>query len=291
MEVPSELRWLEGLRGGAAWLAGLADQVEQAATRWELQLGPAFPGAHVSYVVAARRADGSDAVLKFQFPGEDCRTEADALRAWDGEGAIELLGHDRGRWELLLERARPGTRLVEAPAGVALTVLADLTERTWVVPPPDAPFATLADHGRHWMLDLVDHWEAVDRPCPRSLLDQAIAALADVVDDQPDPVIVNQDLHVDNVLAAEREPWLVADPKPLVGDRAFSAASIVRCWQLGHSRADVARRLDWLCDRLALDRGRALHWSFGQTLCWGLADLKGGRPQHLETATWLAELR
>jgi hypothetical protein len=32
-------------------------------------------------------------------------------------------------------------------------------------------------------------------------------------------VLLNQDLHFGNVLAAEREPWLVIDPKPLAGER------------------------------------------------------------------------
>jgi streptomycin 6-kinase len=30
-------------------------------------------------------------------------------------------------------------------------------------------------------------------------------------------------LHAENVLAAEREPWLVIDPKPFIGDPAFDA--------------------------------------------------------------------
>ncbi len=31
------------------------------------------------------------------------------------------------------------------------------------------------------------------------------------------------DLHAENVLAAEREPWLVIDPKPFVGDPTYDA--------------------------------------------------------------------
>ncbi|GGW53564.1 hypothetical protein GCM10010381_43810 [Streptomyces xantholiticus] len=33
--------------------------------------------------------------------------------------------------------------------------------------------------------------------------------------------LLHWDLHFDNVLAAEREPWLVIDPKLLVGDPGF----------------------------------------------------------------------
>jgi streptomycin 6-kinase len=36
-------------------------------------------------------------------------------------------------------------------------------------------------------------------------------------------VLLTTDLHAGNVLAAQREPWLVIDPKPFVGDVAYNA--------------------------------------------------------------------
>ena len=78
-------------------------------------------------------------------------------------------------------------------------------------------------------------------------------------------MLVHQDLHGDNVLAAQREPWLVIDPKPLAGEREFSVAPIVRSFELGHSKRDVLYRLDRLCGDLELDRDRALGWTIAQT--------------------------
>src|SRR5262249_53739574 len=37
------------------------------------------------------------------------------------------------------------------------------------------------------------------------------------------PVLLATDLHAGNVLRARREPWLVIDPKPFVGDPAYDA--------------------------------------------------------------------
>jgi streptomycin 6-kinase len=34
------------------------------------------------------------------------------------------------------------------------------------------------------------------------------------------------DLHAGNVLATQREPWLVIDPKPFIGDPAFDAGCL-----------------------------------------------------------------
>ena len=38
-----------------------------------------------------------------------------------------------------------------------------------------------------------------------------------------DDTLLATDLHAGNVLRAQREPWLVIDPKPFVGDRAYDA--------------------------------------------------------------------
>jgi streptomycin 6-kinase len=43
-------------------------------------------------------------------------------------------------------------------------------------------------------------------------------------------VLLHQDLHADNVLAAQREPWLTIDPKPLSGEREFGVTALVRAF-------------------------------------------------------------
>jgi streptomycin 6-kinase len=290
MDVPANLRWMHDNPDTRAWLATVPGRLQRAAERWELAMGPVFAGAHVSYTCPATTTDGTDVVLKLQYPHEDCRCEAETLRAWDGRGAVRLLAHDADDSALLLERANPGTHISSTDPSAAIDVMADLTERSWVTPGPDCTMAALVDHGRHWMLDIEAGWQHHGRPCPRSLIDLAIECLRDVVEDQGEQVIVNQDLHGDNVIAAEREPWLIIDPKPLIGEREFSVSPIVRSNELGHSEAAVVGRLDRLCDRLALDRHRAVRWTIGQTVCWALAEGSVLRPPHLESAAWLGRL-
>ncbi|MGW4483521.1 aminoglycoside phosphotransferase family protein [Amycolatopsis sp. NPDC004368] len=38
---------------------------------------------------------------------------------------------------------------------------------------------------------------------------------------------VNEDLHYENVLAGQREPWLVIDPKPIAGDLEYGVFSLL----------------------------------------------------------------
>jgi len=139
-----------------------------------------------------------------------------------------------------------------------------------------------------WWIDyLPAEWEQAGKPFERHLLDAAVARLEALASSQGEQVLLYQDLHGDNVLAAEREEWLVIDPKPLVGEREFAVAPIVRDPELGHSRRDVLYRLDRLTSELGLDRERARGWTIGQTIAWSLDT--SYLHKHVETVRWLLE--
>ena len=59
---------------------------------------------------------------------------------------------------------------------------------------------------------------------------------------------------------------VVIDPKPLVGEREFAVAPIVRSFELGERRRDVLYRLHRLTGELGLDRARARGWTIAQTV-------------------------
>ena len=101
-------------------------------------------------------------------------------------------------------------------------------------------------------------------------------------------MLLHQDLHGDNVLRAEREPWLAIDPKPLVGEREFGLAPIVRSFEFGAGRREVRHRLDRLSSELGLNRERARMWCLAQTVAWSISSDYMSR--HIDTATWLLEM-
>jgi len=265
------------------WAEQAPATLNAVAADWELEVGDPFPGASASLTVPAILRDGTDAVLKVAFPHRESEQEADALFAWDGNGAVRLLAVDRDRFALLLERCRPGLPLAVLEPEEALDVLVDLLPRLWL--PAGEPFRPLADEAAWWASYLEERWEALDRPFERSLLDLAAAALRDLSPTQGDAVLLHQDLHGGNVLSAEREPWLVIDPKPLAGEREFAAAPIVRSSELGHSRRAARYRLDRVTGDLGLDRERARLWTIGQTIAWCFDGTCLGT--HIETARWL----
>ncbi len=231
----------------------------------------------------ATLADGTPAVLKLIHPHREAEHEADALARWGGAGAVRLLERSEDGLAILMERCEPGTPLSAAGPAAALDVLTALLPRLWV--PAGEPFHTLADEAAWWVAYLPDEWEQAGRPFERRLLDAALDALTALAPTQAEQVLLHQDLHGDNVLAAAREPWLAIDPKPLVGEREFAVAPIVRSTELGHSRRAVVGRLDRLTSELGLDRDRARGWTIGQTIAWSV----DGGAEHHEVARWLLE--
>jgi streptomycin 6-kinase len=134
---------------------------------------------------------------------------------------------------------------------------------------------------------LPDEWERFGRPYEQKLLEAAVSALEELAPTQGEQVLVHQDLHGGNVLAAEREPWLAIDPKPLVGEREFGLASIIRSPELGHSEGTLQHRLARLTSALGLDRDRARKWALGQTIAWSSG--RDVQATHVETARWLLQ--
>src|SRR5438067_589966 len=251
-------------------------ELDECVAQWQLEIGEAYAPGAAGHAVRATLPDGTPAVLKISTPHREAEQEADALERWDGDGAVRLLARDDERNALLLERCEPGTFLSESPD--ALDVLIGLLPRLW----KNADgFHTLADEAAHWA-------EYLPHEChDRSLLDPALHYIRELAPTQGEQVLVHQDLHGENVLAAQREPWLVIDPKPLAAEREFAAASIVRSCELGHSKAAVLHRLDRVCAELNLDRDRALGWTVAQTVAWsGGSDYVS---EHIETVRWLLE--
>ncbi len=88
--------------------------------------------------------------------------------------------------------------------------------------------------------------------------------------------LLHWDLHQENVLAADRAPWLAIDPKPLVGDLGFEFWPAL---DNRFDRDDVHRRFEGMTDVLGLDRERARAWTLGRVLQNCLWEVENGRPQ------------
>lgn len=251
------------------WLGALPGLVAECAEQWSLELEHPFDTPH-SLVVPA-----GDVVLKLNAPSHvEADAEADALEVWDGRCAVRLVARDATRHALLIERCAPGTPLRDAGVDEA-AVVAALLPRLQVDIGAEHPFALLVDEADRWAEDVPRRYEEAGDPFERSLLDGALDVYRTV--DRSATSLVNQDLHGGNVLRAEREPWLVIDPKPLVGERELEASGLLR------NADSVSRWLDVLAG-LGFDRERARGWGVAHNLAWAWDERRGWLEPHVQEA-------
>ena len=276
MRLPEGLEWWRDEPGGAAWLDALPGIVERCAERWSLSLETPFEPAHISLVVPATLPDGRAAVLKVNFPEEESEHEAAALEHWAGQGAVELIANAESRRALLIERCVPGDQLWSVEDDEEATrVAASVLRQLWRPAPEDSPYRLLEVEAARWADELPRDWAALGKPFERRLVDESVAACLELGGDQGEPVVLHQDFHGGNVLRAERAAWLAIDPKPLLGEREFDAASLLRDRRDELGSVDdarrIRRRLDILEDELGLDRERMRRWGVAHALAWGVS--------------------
>jgi len=252
---------------------------EKCAKQWRLELEEPFDTPH-SLVVPA-----GDAVLKLNAPSHfEADHEAEALARWGGDGAVRLIAHDEERRALLIERCRPGMPLWDTDED-DVAVVAELLPRLWNEPEDPHPFRRLAHEAERWLVDVPQRYDAAGEPFDRRLLELACDVFRSA--DSRAVALVNQDLHGGNVLRAERTPWLVIDPKPLVGEREANGVGLLRNAAVDGGVDAVRRWLDALA-QLGLDRDRTLGWGAAHALAWGWDEKQGWWERSIEAARLIA---
>jgi streptomycin 6-kinase len=245
-----------------AWLERLPDMIQELQRRWSLSLGvPWSRDATCSWVAPAVRADGSPVVLKIGMPHMEAAHEIDGLRFWDGEPTVRLLDADTRLNALLLERCEPGTSLRDVPEEEQDVILAGLLHRLWRCPPAPHPFRPLSAMIASWMDETrADRARWTDV----GLIEAGLRVFEDSLALPADATLLATDLHGGNVLRARREPWLVIDPKPFVGDRAYDATQhLFNCpaRMIAAPGATIRR----LADLLDVDDERVRLWMFARS--------------------------
>ncbi|MGV9884664.1 aminoglycoside phosphotransferase family protein [Streptomyces sp. NPDC003006] len=265
---------------GRAWIAGLPALAAAFLDRWELVRDGAAGAGEASLVLPVLRKDGTRAVLKLQLPREETTAALIGLRTWNGAGTVRLLDHDPGTSTMLLERLDGARTLASLDDDdVATGILAELLARLVAVPAPKG-LRGLGDIAADMLERVPRAVAALSDPADRQLLRGWASAVAELIE-EPGDRMLHWDLHYDNVLAAEREPWLAIDPEPLAGDPGFDLwPALDSRWDdvvaKGDAERVVRRRFDQLTEVLGLDPARAAGWTLGRLLQNELWDIEGG---------------
>ena len=260
----------EGVR---EWVAGLPSIVADLAGRWSVRVGEPFqPGGQCSWTAPVTGPAGIRLVLKvgYRFPGGEERDEAAGLRVWAGNGAVRLQAGAETElaYALLIERCLPGTPLGQAlPEPEQDLVVAALLRRLWAQPHAAYPFRPLAQMCAAWAREFEQDYAAAapaDRVDP-GLAGAGIALFRELPETADSQVLLCTDLHGENILAAQRAPWLVIDPKPYLGDPAYDVLQhMLNCEdRLAADPAALATRMAGLA---GVDAGRVRLWLFARSV-------------------------
>jgi streptomycin 6-kinase len=266
-----------------AWLARLPDILRHLQQRWSLALGVPFDGDDVScaWVAPVTLASGASAVLKVGMPHMEGEHEIEGLRFWNGDPTVRLLEADDDARAMLIERCEPGTPLRTLPEPVQDVVIARLLRRLWRLPAPPHAFRPLSVMLEHWGAETLTQ---VSRWPDSGLVREGLALFRELPESATENVLLATDLHAGNVLRAQREPWLVIDPKPFVGDPAYDATQHpLNC--RSRLRSDPKGTIRRLANLLELDYERVRLWTFARAAAEPRDDWSGDGLFDLPRAT------
>jgi streptomycin 6-kinase len=250
--------------GRKAWLHGLPALVRELQARWSIRLGEPFDHTgSCSWVAFATRANGEAAVLKLAMPHMEGQDEISGLRFWNGHATVKLLEADLESGAMLLERCLPGTTLHSEPEWRQDEVVANLLKQIWNLTrsPSDLfGFRPLSLMIQFWCGETMAQrhlWPDA------GLVNDGLRVFKELVRPDPTDVLLATDLHAGNVLRSEREPWLMIDPKPFVGDRAYDPVQhLMNCeTRLHEDPMELVRRV---ADLTEVDAERLRLWTFAR---------------------------
>ena len=165
---------------------------------------------------------GEKFVLKIGVAEEDSSVfeEKRALEAFGGNGAVRLINFDAGLSAMLIEKAVEGLTLSEVCGEAyekAVNIAVDVMQKLPRQPPNKAEFVNL----QSWIDELN---RAVAVGFEPEKVARARRFFGELVEPFGNKVLLHGDIHFDNILSARREPFLLIDPKGIVGEIGYEIA-------------------------------------------------------------------
>jgi streptomycin 6-kinase len=293
IEVPARFAELTILREGEpgrAWLAGLPALVDRLCAEWKLRIdGPVRHGG-IGLVTPVTR-DSERYALKVSWLNAEVELETRALSTWAGHGTVRLVDERINDGACLLDWIDSDRTLADVPIEEALAEAARLIRRLAI--PAASGFPRLSDVAAEWLTAQGPRSDRLGGVIPDRALALVREACTELGPTAAD-VMVNRDLHYENVVDGGAGSWVVVDPKPVVGDPEFALAPLLwrRLEETG-GRAGLARRLRLLLDGAGLDEHRARGWILLYTVDYWLWGLEVGLTEDpvrcAEIVDWLLE--
>ncbi len=268
LALPRNLAKFAALRDRTHWISMVPAVLEDVRLRLEFDwVGDPFqPGGQTAWVAPVHSRTLGNAVVKIAARHEEAMDESKGLRVWGGAGAVRLFAADdvdEHTTVLVIERCEPGQWLADEPGLVQDEVIAGLLRRLWVQPPATEIFRPLWEMCELWA-SASERWTEEHRAhVDVGMVREGITLFRALAREPSQEVLLCTDLHSENVLSAAREPWLMIDPKPYVGDPAYDVLQHILngAARFGRNPGELADRMASLVD---VDSERVRLWLFAR---------------------------
>lgn len=257
----------------------MSEKFEHYLSKWRLSDPQPLTQTATSHLYKVETAHGM-AVLKIFTPigAEDERGASEALRWYDGDGAVQCWESDAGA--MLLEYI-DGDDLValvksgrdDSATAVIIEVLEKLLRKNQSAPPTG-------------LISLEQRFRSLFRKAEEergagadSVFVRGGKVARELLANQGPPCLLHGDLHHANIKHHSRRGWLAIDPKGLIGDRIYVAANALcnpdSLPEVVQSRERLLRHTNAIADGLGFDRARLLSYVFAHaclSACWSIED-------------------
>ena len=263
-----------------AWFEDLPRIIRELEDQWSLKVLEPFQGIEYNYVAPASLEDGTDVVVKISPPFEriEIHCEAKYLKVRNGDGVIGLIAEDRERNAILLERALPGKALFKEfsqNSEGSIQPAVD-TLRSVLRPPPSD--MTDVETLNNWF-DNFRRYKETEFPKDRA---EKAFEIYGRLSKQADRIFyLHGDFHPGNIVTATRQPYLLIDPKGIVGHIGYDVAVFLNnllWWQ--KDRTDLAIFLDKAIERFSdavfIDTFELREWAYAYMVIgawWNFEDM------------------
>lgn len=267
---PSGEKWLEDLPATIRHLEGL----------WAVKIAEPFPGVEYNFVAPARTQDGADVVVKIHPPWDviEIFDEAAYLRIRDGNHCVRLLAVDEETRSIMIERLFPGRTLTQLfsndkreAIGPAISVLQKIRMPASFAP---AGAPTVDEYFKNF-----ERFRETD--FPHNYAEKAFDIYNDLSPQPGRTLYIHGDFHPANVVNSDREPYLIIDPKGIVGHIGYEIACFLNNYHWWYEDepdvrpilADVVRQFAVAFEMPEIELRQ---WAYTQMVIgawWNFADL------------------
>jgi streptomycin 6-kinase len=269
----TEMCGAQGLR----WLASLPSLIDEYESKWSITVGEAFTMAEFNFVAPAEGHSTGPTVIKIAppFDNNEIRTEAAYLRNLAGRGCVRLVEEDPERRAILVERAVPGVNFADEYTDreiASITPAIDVLRRVHTEPPANDDDVILLEE---WF----DNLRRSDGTAfPASYAIRALDIYEHLAGREKNAYL-HGDLHPANIVTAAREPFLLIDPKGIVGPIGYEIAVFLNNfhWWQGE-RSDVKLRLrsavEQFSSAFGISEQELREWAYAQMVlsAWWMFD-------------------